>query len=59
MALQNYQLGQVLGKGAWGIVHQAFNWSTGETVAVKQINLTSIPKSESKVIMVGKEHLYE
>jgi hypothetical protein len=33
-------------------VYRALNWNTGETVAVKQIKLTDLPKSELRVIMV-------
>lgn len=46
------QLGDCLGKGAFGSVYKAFNWNTGETVAIKQIKLTDLPKSELRVIMV-------
>ncbi|KDQ11479.1 hypothetical protein BOTBODRAFT_177313 [Botryobasidium botryosum FD-172 SS1] len=49
--LQNYQLGDSLGKGAFGQVYRALNWTTGETVAVKQIQLSNIPKSELPEIM--------
>jgi hypothetical protein len=31
----------------------ALNWATGETVAVKEIQLSTIPKSELGEIMVG------
>ncbi|KZV90279.1 hypothetical protein EXIGLDRAFT_837889 [Exidia glandulosa HHB12029] len=49
--LTNYQLGDVLGKGASGQVYRALNWTTGETVAVKQIQLSNIPKAELAEIM--------
>ncbi|KAI1970674.1 Protein kinase of the Mitotic Exit Network [Ophidiomyces ophidiicola] len=49
--LTDYQLGDCLGKGAFGSVYRALNWGTGETVAVKQIRLVDLPKSELRVIM--------
>lgn len=52
-ALQNYQIGDCLGKGAFGSVYRALNWTTGETVAVKQIQLSDIPKSQLGEIMVS------
>ncbi|KZO92675.1 Pkinase-domain-containing protein [Calocera viscosa TUFC12733] len=49
--LANYQLGDCIGKGASGQVYRALNWTTGETVAVKQISLGNIPKAELADIM--------
>ncbi|KZT60691.1 Pkinase-domain-containing protein [Calocera cornea HHB12733] len=49
--LANYQLGDCLGKGASGQVYRALNWTNGETVAVKQISLSNIPKAELVDIM--------
>ena len=64
------QLGDCLGKGAFGQVYRvyhhcspsfnqlillqlgALNWATGETCAVKEIQLSNIPKSELGEIMV-------
>lgn len=45
------QLGDCLGRGAFGSVFRGLNWMTGETVAVKQIQLGNIPKSELGEIM--------
>ncbi|KAG5719270.1 Cytokinesis protein sepH [Termitomyces sp. T112] len=50
-ALNDYQLGDSLGKGAFGQVYRALNWATGETVAVKEIQLSNIPKAELGEIM--------
>ncbi|KAI9752606.1 MAG: Cytochrome b-c1 complex subunit 7 [Chaenotheca gracillima] len=50
--LKDYQLGDCLGKGAFGSVYRALNWGTGETVAIKQIRLADLPKSELRVIML-------
>ncbi|KAI7466854.1 hypothetical protein KC351_g14313 [Hortaea werneckii] len=49
--LRNFQLGDCLGKGASGAVYRALNWSTGETVAIKQVSLSNLPKSELNIIM--------
>ncbi|KAI5360248.1 putative serine/threonine-protein kinase, active [Septoria linicola] len=49
--LKDYQLGQCLGRGAFGSVYAALNWSTGETVAIKQVRLSDMPKAELNVIM--------
>ena len=48
--LKDYQLGDCLGKGAFGSVFRALNMGTGETVAVKQVRLADLPKSELRVI---------
>lgn len=39
-----------LGTGAHGSVYRAFNWKTGEVVAIKQIRLENIPQSEMNTI---------
>ncbi|GBE85072.1 predicted protein [Sparassis crispa] len=49
--LNAYQLGDSLGKGAFGQVYRALNWATGETVAIKEIQLSNIPRSEIGQIM--------
>jgi serine/threonine protein kinase len=46
------QLGDCLGKGAFGSVYRALNWGTGETVAIKQVKLADLPKGQSRAIMV-------
>jgi serine/threonine protein kinase len=50
--LTEQTLGDCLGKGAFGSVYRALNWGTGQTVAVKQVRLSDLPKSELRVIMV-------
>ncbi|KAK9453793.1 kinase-like domain-containing protein [Dipodascopsis uninucleata] len=50
--IQNYTLGDCLGKGAFGAVYRALNWQTGETVAAKQISLDNLSKAEIKKIML-------
>lgn len=47
-----YQLGDCIGKGAFGQVYSGLNIETGEVVAFKQIRLANIPKSELGLIMV-------
>jgi len=47
------RLGDCIGKGAFGSVYKAFNWSTGEAVAIKQIRLDNVPKSELRMIEVS------
>ena len=46
------RLGECLGKGAFGSVYKAFNWGTGEAVAIKQIKIADLPKSELRMIEV-------
>ncbi|KAI0836705.1 cell division control protein [Hypoxylon sp. FL0890] len=48
--LRDYRLGECLGKGAFGCVYKAIHWGTGEAVAVKQIKLVNLPKSELRMI---------
>ncbi|RIA87643.1 hypothetical protein C1645_274831 [Glomus cerebriforme] len=49
--ISTYQLGECIGKGAFGSVYRALNWETGEAVAVKQVKISNIPKSELNFIM--------
>ncbi|WWC88803.1 uncharacterized protein L201_003716 [Kwoniella dendrophila CBS 6074] len=51
VALSNYQLGDILGRGASGSVYRALNFLTGETVAIKSISLLSLPASSIPDIM--------
>ncbi|ROV90537.1 hypothetical protein VPNG_10049 [Cytospora leucostoma] len=44
------RLGDCIGKGAFGSVYKGFNWGTGEAVAVKQIKIANLPKSELRMI---------
>ncbi|KAH8596510.1 cell division control protein-like protein 15 [Bisporella sp. PMI_857] len=48
--LKDYVLGDSLGKGAFGTVYKALNLGTGEAVAIKQIRLGDLPKSELRMI---------
>ncbi|KAK4223879.1 putative ste ste11 cdc15 protein kinase [Podospora fimiseda] len=50
--LKDYRLGDCIGKGAFGSVYKAFNWGTGEAVAVKQIKIADVPKSELRMVEV-------
>lgn len=34
-------------------MYKAFNWGTGEAVAIKQIKLTDLPKSELRMMEVS------
>lgn len=50
-SLSNYQLGDLLGRGASGSVYRALNFLTGETVAIKSISLLSLPPAALPDIM--------
>lgn len=41
-------MGEALGKGAFGTVYKGLNLETGETVAIKRVELTGIPAVELK-----------
>ncbi|BEI80759.1 hypothetical protein CcaverHIS002_0112880 [Cutaneotrichosporon cavernicola] len=49
--LSNYSLGDLLGRGASANVYRALNFQTGETVAIKQISVASLPASSVPDIM--------
>lgn len=50
--LKDFQLGDCLGKGAFGSVYRALNWGTGETVAIKQVRMENLGASELKNIQM-------
>lgn len=52
VGLKDFQLGDCLGKGAFGSVYRALNWGTGETVAIKQVRLENLGGVELKTIML-------
>jgi serine/threonine protein kinase len=49
--LSNYQLGDLLGRGASGSVYRALNFLTGETVAIKSVSLHSLAPSSLPDLM--------
>jgi serine/threonine protein kinase len=48
VGLKDFQLGDCLGKGAFGSVYRALNWGTGETVAIKQVRLENLGAADLK-----------
>ncbi|KAI4919372.1 hypothetical protein J4E90_001505 [Alternaria incomplexa] len=46
--LKDFQLGDCLGKGAFGSVYRALNWGTGEAVAIKQVRLENLGTADLK-----------
>ncbi len=50
--LTTQQLGELLGRGAFGRVYKGLNFQTGEVVAVKQTRKTDLEPSQLPAIMV-------
>ncbi|KAF0488206.1 kinase-like protein [Gigaspora margarita] len=51
-SIKNYQLSkECLGKGSFGSVYKALNMKTGEAVAIKQVKISDLPKSDLTFIM--------
>lgn len=46
------QIGQLIGKGGFGVVYKALDVENGGIVAVKQIKLQNIPKDQLQAIVV-------
>jgi serine/threonine protein kinase len=46
------QLGELLGRGAFGRVYKGLNFQTGEVVAVKQTRKTDLEPSQLPAVMV-------
>ncbi|RKP03918.1 hypothetical protein CXG81DRAFT_8896, partial [Caulochytrium protostelioides] len=46
----HFQLGNIIGSGAFGKVYQGLNIESGAVVAVKQIRTHDVPKAELKII---------
>lgn len=51
LSISNYQLGDMIGRGASGTVYRALNFLTGETVAIKSISLLTLSPSVLPDIM--------
>jgi len=48
--LENYHIGEILGKGAFGSVFKGLDMNTGAMVAIKQVALAGVPPKELKAI---------
>ena len=51
LLLGQYQLGEVIGRGAFGFVHRALNVKTGDFVAVKKYEVHEVPEKELQQIV--------
>ena len=51
LLLGQYQLGEVIGRGAFGFVHRALNVQTGDFVAVKKYDASEVPERELQQIV--------
>ena len=47
-----YQMGDIIGRGAFGVVSRAIDTQTGEVVAIKQFELSSISPSVAQSLVV-------
>ena len=50
--VEQYKLGEQIGKGAFGTVYKALDVQTGDTVAIKSISMKNIPDHDAEVIMM-------
>jgi len=51
LAISDYRLGDLIGRGASGSVYRGINFKTGETVAIKSISLSALSPSSLPDIM--------
>eukprot|EP00835_Amoeboradix_gromovi_P005557 NODE_534_length_7054_cov_0.303666.p1 type:complete len:748 gc:universal NODE_534_length_7054_cov_0.303666:5432-3189(-) len=49
---EQYAIGDLLGKGAFGSVYRGLNLETGEVIAIKQIKLVGTPKAQLNSMML-------